>query len=107
MKLQIDNNNLINRYGIKQPETTRKETELRLKTCDPTTKDIIINYLRLDNFELVKNIAWVTNNENAGNIISHMDWWLARNYALIELLEKSKDMKRMYNDKIEWKIKSK
>jgi len=57
LKLQIDNNNLINRYGIKQPETTRKETELRLKTCDPTTKDIIINYLRLDNFELVKNIA--------------------------------------------------
>ena len=92
----------IDKYSIEQPKTTRSKTELKLKLCDDYTKWVIVDYLKTDIFELVKNIAWVTNSDNAWNVISHMDWWLARNYALIELLEKSINKKKEFDDKIKW-----
>jgi len=97
---------MLSRYTITMPKTSRKETESKLKMCDDYTKSVIIKYIELDNFELVKNIAWVVNKDNSSDVISHMDWWLARNYAMIELLKNSIKDNKVFNDKIEW-IKNK
>jgi hypothetical protein len=73
--------------------------------CDDYTKNVIIDYLHLDNFELVKNIAWTVNKENASEVINFKDWALARNYATIKLLEDSIDKRKEFNDKLVWEMK--
>jgi hypothetical protein len=40
---------------------------------DKITVTVIIEYLKLDAYELVKNLAKVTSSENASNIIAYRD----------------------------------
>jgi hypothetical protein len=47
----------LSRFDLKLPKTTSDKTKSKLKMCDDYTKNVIIDYLHLDNFELVKNIA--------------------------------------------------
>lgn len=46
---------------------------------DRLITDTIIEYLRLDSYELVKNLAQVTNKENSSEIIAYRDGALGRN----------------------------
>jgi hypothetical protein len=58
---------------IDLPTTTLKEIEIKLKMVDKITVTVIIEYLKLDAYELVKNLAKVTSSENASNIIAYRD----------------------------------
>ena len=95
----------LNRYTIDIPNTNRRQTEDALRVANEYTINAIIDYLNLDNYELVKNLAQVTNSENAAEIIAHRDWGLARNFALKELLINAKAKKDNFADKIKWKKK--
>lgn len=59
-----------------------------MKSADQLTIMVIIEYLKLDSYKLVENLAKVTNSENASNIIAYRDGALGRNQALIERLQK-------------------
>ena len=95
------------KFEVKIPATTRKETETKLKMCDDYTKGVIIKYLDLDTHELIKNIAGTVNSHNSSDAINHMDGWLARNFALKSLLEASIDRRKEFYDKMEWESKKK
>lgn len=61
------------------PKMPLKEIESRIKIIDKITVQVIIEYLKLDSYELVKNLARRTNSENASNIIAYRDGALGRN----------------------------
>lgn len=92
------------KYKIKVPKTTLKETQKLLNMTDPYTKEVIIKYLDLDCYELVQNIAQTVNKHNTSEVISFMDWGLARNMALKTLLEDSIDRRKEYFDKLKWEM---
>lgn len=88
------------------PKMPLKEIEERIKIIDRPTVEVIIEYLKLDNHELVKNLARVTNSENAGNIIAYRDGAIGRNDALIARLSGIKTIDT-FKDRIEGKEKRK
>lgn len=88
------------------PSMPLREIEERIKIIDKATVHVIIEYLKLDNYELVKNLAKVTNSENAGNIIAYRDGAIGRNDALISRLSGIKSIET-YKDRIEGKEKDK
>ena len=97
----------LERYIVTIPKVTRKQTEDLLRVGQEYTINTILDYLELDNYELVKNLAKVTNWDNVVEIIAHRDWWLARNFALKELLLNAKAKKATFADKIKGKKKEK
>jgi len=86
------------KYEVVNPKHT--DTLKKLAICDEYTVRTIIEYLDLDTYELVKNIAWTINKENSSQVISFMDWWVARNCALKEVLKKNVKRKTEYLDKM-------
>ena len=97
----------LKRYELKVPKANITKLEQELKLCDTYTKRKIIEYLELDTFELVKNISGTVNNANSSDVINFMDWWIARNTALKNVLERSIDNKKEFLDRMtaETKIK--
>ena len=97
----------LKRYELKVPKANITKLEQELKLCDTYTKRKIIEYLELDIFELVKNISGTVNNANSSDVINFMDWWIARNTALKNVLERSIDNKKEFLDRMtaETKIK--
>jgi hypothetical protein len=71
---------------IEYVESSAEELRNALKLADAGTVAIIVEYLKKDTFELVKNLASVTNSENAATIIAYRDGAISRNDALIKTL---------------------
>lgn len=92
---------------IDLPTTTLKEIEIKLKMVDKITITVIIEYLKLDAYELVKNLAKVTSSENASNIIAYRDWALSRIQALIERLSSLKTIDSQFKNRIVWEMDEK
>ena len=92
---------------IDLPTTTLKEIEIKLKMVDKITVTVIIEYLKLDAYELVKNLAKVTSSENASNIIAYRDWALSRIQALIEKLSSLKTIDSQFKNRIVWEMDEK
>lgn len=90
------------KYEIKIPENKSENILLEMKNADVYTKRLIIKYLELDNYELVKNIAGTINDNNASNVINFLDWGLTRNNILIQILQNSIDEKKEFYDKIKF-----
>jgi len=65
----------------------------------------IVDYLKLDSFQLVQNMAKTINKDNASDSISYRDWALGRNEALMKLLSES-TQKKEYYDKLQQKKKT-
>lgn len=86
---------------ISKPDLSIKQIEASMKLVDKFTLNQIIHYLKLDTFELVKNIAWLVNKDNVSEIIAYRDWALQRNESLIKFLEKFAVEKTKY-DKLKW-----
>lgn len=88
------------------PKKTLKELEKKLLLADNYTLEIIREYLILDSYELVKNIASRVDNSNITAYISYRDWALGRNEELKKLIEKYIKKDNTFVDKIEWETKS-
>ena len=73
---------------IEKSDRNLQELEATLKMADKFTMRQIINYLTLDSYEIVKNMAKVVNNENASQVLSYRDWALQRNEELKKFLSK-------------------
>lgn len=72
---------------IEFPSMPLKEIETRLKLIDRITVKVIVEYLKLDQYELVKNLAKIMNDWNVANVIAYRDWALSRIQALIDRLQ--------------------
>ena len=86
---------------ISKPELNLKQIEASMKLTDKFTLNQIIHYLKLDTFEIVKNIAGTMNKDNVSEVIAYRDWALQRNEALIKFLEKYAVDKTKF-DKLKW-----
>jgi hypothetical protein len=58
-------------YKVEQPKTTLENTKRLISMCDEFTINTIVKFIDLDNYELIKNLADVTNTENASDIINY------------------------------------
>jgi len=65
----------------------------------------IVDYLKLDSFELVQNMAKVINKDNASDSITYRDGALWRNEAMMKVLSES-TTKKEYFDKLQQKKKT-
>jgi len=74
------------------PEKALKDIETRMTLIDETISGILIDYLKRDSYELVKNMARVTDSQNASNVIAYRDGALGRNEALITTLSNIKTL---------------
>ena len=74
-------------------ETIRKA----LKTADSYILTSLIEYLKLDTYELVKNLSKVVNKGNAAETIAYRDGAIGRNEALTKLLQESNVDKSFVN----------
>lgn len=78
------------------------ETKERLKNLNEPTVKKIVNYLDLDSYKLVEQIARTVNYDNSAEVIAHMDWWLARNFALRDMLVKNTKTTKITKNKSTW-----
>lgn len=106
-KIILELNKKLSNYELRVSEDNLEELKAKLKLSDTFTKKVIIDYLDLDTFNLVKNIANTVNDNNSANVINFMNWWIARNTALRTILENSIDKRKEFYDKITWENKSK
>ena len=83
------------------------EIETKLKACDKFTLVTIVEYLKLDSFELVKNLAKTTNKDNVSEVIAFRDGALSRDEALMDRLQKLADKQWLFTDRLTWEIKTK
>ena len=79
---------LSNKYNLLQfPETSLSRIKEDMKNADSTTVKSLIKYLRLDIYELVKNLAKVTSSENSMQMIAYRDGAISRTESCIQFLE--------------------
>jgi len=89
---------------IDTPRFSLAELESTLKLADKYTMKQIAEYLRLDSYELVKNMAKIMNRDNASEVMAHRDGALQRNESLIRMLDKlSKE--KIVHDRIKSEMK--
>lgn len=100
-ELEFYKNNY-NRLDIN--EESLSKLKLKLKLGDRDTMEWIIDYLKIDNFELLKHIAWTINNSNSSEVIAYRDGALWRNLHLIKFLTQFIQEKKYY-DRMEQKEK--
>lgn len=89
------------------PVSSLKDIEKKLTIADKLTIQILIEYLILDEYELVKNLAKITNEGNASNIIAYRDGALGRNRALLDKLSSLRVKDMNYNNRIVGDIETK
>jgi hypothetical protein len=75
---------------IYMPELSVKEIEAHLWLFDKFTTDTLTDYLKLDAYELVKNLAKTINSDTAPIVIAYRDWALRTINTLITALSKVK-----------------
>lgn len=90
---------------LELPKEWLKSLKIKLKLWDTETMWWIVDYLKLDSFELVQNMAKVINKDNASDSISYRDGALWRNEALMQVLTES-TKKKEYYDKLTQKKKT-
>ena len=73
---------------IEKPKYKLADLEKSLQLADKFTMRQISEYLKLDSYELVKNMAKIMNKDNASEVMAHRDGALQRNENLIKILEK-------------------
>mgnify|MGYP003651498802 CR=1 FL=1 len=56
--------------------------------ADKFTLNAIIQYLKLDSYEMVKNMPASLKEDNAVQLIAYVDWALQRNEAMVKMLTK-------------------
>jgi len=91
---------------ISFPKVPLKDIQVKLTTIDPLIANTLIEYLTLDSFEIVKNLAKVTNSENAANVIAYRDGAIGRNEGLIQRLRGLSTIEE-YKDRISGKMRMK
>ena len=102
-RLQIANDCLkeeiedLTSYSIELDNKSIDNIKKDLKWSDEYTKQVIIDYLKLDNFEIVKNLAKITNTSNTAEIIAYRDGVIRTNEAMIKILSDSIWKKSFYN----------
>lgn len=82
------------------PEHTAEELKKALTLADAYVLEKLISYLTLDSYEIVKNLAKITDSSNASQVIAYRDGALSRNEALAKTLRECLS-KTHYNDRIE------
>jgi len=82
---------------IDTPRFSLSELESTLKLADKYTMKQIAEYLRLDSYELVKNMAKIMNRDNASEVMAHRDGALQRNESLIRMLDKLSKEKTVHD----------
>ena len=97
---------------IEIPTEGLKEIEAKLKLCDKFTAGAIADYLVLDTYELVRNLAKTVNSQNAAEAIAYRDGAIARNDAVIKVLRsigagKSDQFKNRITGSVDDKIQKK
>lgn len=97
LKSQVANTQEPPEYTIEMPEIDVEEIKKALKLADSFTMETIVQYLKLDNYELVKNLAKITNKENVSETIAYRDGAIGRNEALIKVLSEAIKSKTFIN----------
>lgn len=82
---------------LEKPRFNLKEIEAQIKLIDKLWLRLICDYLKLDSYEIVKNLAWIVNKENVEQVIAYRDGALQRNEQLIKFLEKHTQEKDKYD----------
>jgi hypothetical protein len=72
-KIILELNKKLSNYELRVSEDNLEELKAKLKLSDTFTKKVIIDYLDLDTFNLVKNIANTVNDNNSANVINFMN----------------------------------
>lgn len=93
--------------NIDLPKSSLSELEKKLILADNFTLKLIIDYLTLDSFELVKNIASRVNKDNFAEFVAYRDWALWRNEELKKILLKHTSKKETFTDRITWEEEDK
>lgn len=91
----------VKEYTIDMPEIEVEDLKKALKLADKFTLETLLQYIKIDSYKLVKNLAKVTNSSNASETIAYRDGALGRNEALIQLLSESIKGKSFQN-RIKW-----
>lgn len=76
-------------YEIGMPTIDTEELKKALKLADTFTLETIVQYIGNDTYEIVKNLAKVTNEGNAAAVIAYRDGALSRNDALMGTLKEA------------------
>ena len=84
---------------IDMPSSPLKDIEENLKNSDKYTIRVIQEYLKIDNQEMVANLAGAMNIGNKAMVVAYKDGAIGRNKALIQKLETLK--KDTFYDKLE------
>ena len=84
-------------YMLWMPQVDLTTIKKSLKTADSYILTSIIEYLKLDTYELVKNLSKVVNKWNAAETIAYRDGAIGRNEALSKLLSESNVDKSFVN----------
>lgn len=94
-----------NQYWQLDIPRPKEEIEERLKVLTKSASIALIEYLKLDTYLLVQNLAQVTNKDNVSEVIAYRDGAIGRNNALIERLSKVAWKNNEFFDRMEWEIK--
>ena len=78
-----------NKYIIEDVNISIDDLKKSLKVSDSYTMELLINYLKIDSFNLVKNIAKTVNKSNFAETAIYIDGALSRNDAFIKVLYES------------------
>lgn len=92
---------------LELPKYALNELEKKLILADNYTLKLIGDYLDLDNYELVKNIASRVDRKNIAEFIAYRDWALGRNQELKKLILKYIKKEDTYIDRITWEKEQK
>lgn len=94
--------------AIELPTKGLEQIEAELALCDKFTANAIADYLVLDTYELVKNLAKTVNSSNAAEVIAYRDGAIARNEALIAVLRKiGKNESEEFKNRITGRLQTK
>ena len=94
--------NKYNQLEIPNKNLDNLENELRL--ADKFTMRTIVDYLKLDRYELVANLAKVIDSNNASQIIAYRDWAISRIEVLIAKIGKYANTKDTFTDRLKWEV---
>lgn len=84
-------------YELDMPKISIEKIKSALHLTTGATVTSLIEYLNIDNYEIIKSIAKVTNKENFSNTIAFRDGALGRNSALIKILREVSKEKTFIN----------
>ena len=99
----------VERYNaIELPTKGLEQIEAELALCDKFTANAVADYLTLDTYELVKNLAKTANSSNAAEVIAYRDGAIARNEAVIAVLRKvGKNESEEFKNRITGRLQTK